>query len=175
MRKRNRAKTIVIIAGPNGAGKTTFARKCSVDQHEFPDFINADMIARGLSPVDPNKVSIAAGKDMLREIHQRVSRGDSFVFETTLSGLNYSRHIPNWRKKGYHVRLIFLALPSADAAVARVKIRMEQGGHGVPETVIRRRFELGKRNFENVYRKMVDSWVVYDNSDEHLKMIARKP
>jgi len=168
-------KKIFMIAGPNGAGKTTTAMPLILNTTMIYEFVNADEIARGLSPFDPAKASIEAGKVMLREIHQKVACDESFLFETTLSGLNYSRHIPDWQKKGYHVRLIFLALPSADAAVARVKIRMTQGGHGVPEPVIRRRFELGKKNFDRVYRGMVDSWVVYDSSGEKLSIIERKP
>jgi predicted ABC-type ATPase len=139
------------------------------------EFINADMIARGFSPIDPRKMSIEAGKLMLRQIHQRAARGEDFAFETTLSGLNYARHIPVWRAKGYHVRLVFLALPSADVAVARVKIRTDQGGHGVPELVIRRRFELGMRNFQQIYRGLVDSWSMYDSSGETPMLTEEMP
>ncbi|HEX4056135.1 MAG TPA: hypothetical protein VHX86_17880 [Tepidisphaeraceae bacterium] len=106
MRKRKRQKQIVIIAGPKGAGKTTFAEKFFLGNSGFPEFINADMIARGIAPLAPDAAAIASGKVMLREIHRKVRCGESFAFETTLSGLNYSRHIPIWRKKGYHVTLI---------------------------------------------------------------------
>jgi predicted ABC-type ATPase len=163
-KKRRNRKVIVIIAGPNGAGKTTFAEDFLAEVVGSPEFINADLIARGLSPSSPEKISIAAGKVMLRQIHRKVYRGESFAFETTLSGLNYSRHIPNWRRMGYHVRLIFLTLPSADAAISRVKIRVGQGGHNVSESVIHRRFELGLRNFEQIYRGLVNSWAIYDCS-----------
>ncbi len=165
-KKRRNRKVIVIIAGPNGAGKTTFAEQLLSDESGSPEFINADMIARALSPASPEKTSLAAGKVMLREIRGKVDRGENFAFETTLSGLNYSRHIPNWQLKGYHVRLLFMSLPLADTAVSRVKIRVGQGGHNISETVIRRRFELGRKNFEHVYRGLVDSWAVYDCSGE---------
>lgn len=175
MKKKNQERRIIIIAGPNGAGKTTFVQKFLLSQTGTPEFINAGMIARGLSPFAPAKVSLEASKVMLREIHRKVDLGESLVFETTLSGLNYSRHIPTWQKMGYHVRIVFLTLPSADAAIGRVRIRMAQGGHGVPESVIRRRFELGKRNFDEVYRGLVDSWAVYDNSGESPILRNKKP
>jgi predicted ABC-type ATPase len=145
-----------------GQGKTTFAAGLLARDSGTPEFINADMIAHGFSPSAPEKISIAAGKAMLREIHGKVSAGESFAFETTLSGRNYARHIPAWRKRGYRVRLIFLKLPSADVAVSRVKNRAMQGGHDVPESVIRRRFDLGWKNFEGLYRGLVDEWAVYD-------------
>ncbi len=160
-RQRNR---IVIIAGPNGAGKTTFAREFLPREAGCPVFINADLIARGLSPFAPEKVALQAGKLMLGEIVRKVSRGESFAFETTLSGMNYARWIPRWRKAGYHLKLVFLSLPAAELAVARVKSRVAQGGHDVSEEVIRRRFDAGRRNFEAVYRGLVDSWILYDNS-----------
>ena len=164
MRRSDSGKKIVIIAGPNGSGKTTFAQQFLPREAGCTDFINADLIARGLSPFDPDRASIQAGRIMLGQMAQRVKRQQSFAFETTLSGRNYIRHIPRWKQAGYHVKLIFLSLPSADLAVARVKARAAQGGHNVPESVVRRRFDAGLRNFNGVYRKLVDSWALYDNS-----------
>ena len=157
-------KKIVIIAGPNGAGKTTFAAEFLPREAGCPDFINADLIARGLSPFDPDKAALQAGRILLQQIARKVSRGESFAFETTLSGRNYAQHIPHWRRAGYHVKLIFLSLPSADLAVARVAARVAQGGHRVPENVIRRRFDAGYRNYHQLYRSLVSSWALYDNS-----------
>lgn len=157
-------KKIVIIAGPNGAGKTTFAQEFLPREADCPDFINVDLIAAGLSPFDPDRAALRAGRLVLEEIKRRVRAGESFAFETTLSGRNYVRLIPRWREAGYHVKLVFLALPTADIAVARVKARVAQGGHDVPEEVIRRRFDAGRRNFENLYRKLADTWALYDNS-----------
>src|ERR1041384_2136895 len=108
-RRQPRAKNIVIIAGPNGAGKTTFAQEFLLGEAECPDFINADLIARGLSPFAPEKAALQAGKIMLGEIARKVARNESFAFETTLSGLNYARHIPRWRQAGYFVKLVFLS------------------------------------------------------------------
>ena len=167
-----REKKIVIIAGPNGAGKTTFAREFLPQEAVCPDFINVDLIAAGLSPFAPERVALRAAKLMLGEIARRVRKGDSFAFETTLSGRNYARLIPSWRAVGYHVKLIFLSLPSADLAVARVATRVAQGGHAVPEDVVRRRFESGLRNFYEIYKPLVNNWMLYDNSDPTPRFIA---
>jgi predicted ABC-type ATPase len=161
----NAQKRIVIIAGPNGAGKTTFAREFLPHEADCPEFIDADLIARALSPFAPERAALRAGKFMLQEIARRVARGESFAFETTLSGVNYARHIRQWRKAGYHVKLFFLSLPSAEMAIRRVAARVAQGGHDVPTEVISRRFEAGLRNFETIYRYVVSGWVLYDNSD----------
>ena len=165
-RRRRRHPKIIIIAGPNGAGKTTFAEEYLVNEANCPAFINADLIARGLSPFAPEKAAVRAGKIMLSEIARKVDRGDSFAIETTLAGRNYASHIPVWRRRGYRVKLIFLSLPTADLAVARVAARVAQGGHHIAEDVIRRRFDSGQRNFREVYCKLVDNWILYDNSGE---------
>jgi predicted ABC-type ATPase len=158
------SKKIIIIAGPNGAGKTTFARWFLPLEAQCPQFINADLIAAGLSPFAPESAAIQAGRLMLEKIQNCASRGESFSFETTLSGLGYLRHIRQWRNDGYRVSLCFLALPTADIAVARVAERVRQGGHDIPENVIRRRFAAGRRNFEKHYRDSVSDWILYDNS-----------
>lgn len=157
-------KRIVIIAGPNGAGKTTFAREFLPNEAGCPFFVNADLIAAGLSPFAPELAAIKAGRLMLEAIAEHVSRGDSFAFETTLSGLSYVRMIPRWKLAGYVVKLIFLSLPDAEMALARVAARVAQGGHNVPEAVVRRRFYAGMRNFQQLYRPLVDDWQMYDNS-----------
>jgi predicted ABC-type ATPase len=155
---------IIIIAGPNGAGKTTFAHEFLPKEAECAEFINADLIARGLSPFAPEKAALAAGKIMLNQIATYVNARKSFAFETTLAGLNYARHIPKWRNAGYHVKLVFLSLPSALIAVGRVAARVRQGGHSIPEPVIRRRFDAGLKNFQSVYKRLVDSWALYDSA-----------
>lgn len=157
-------KKIIIIAGPNGAGKTTFARSFLPQEAQCPRFINADLIAAGLSPFAPETAAIKAGRLMLEEVAACVGRGESFAFETTLSGLGYLRHIDQWHAQGYRVDLYFLALPSAEAAVARVAERVSQGGHDIPEPVIRRRFVTGRRNFDQHYKTKVDTWALYDNA-----------
>jgi predicted ABC-type ATPase len=155
---------IIIVAGPNGAGKTTFAREFLPQEAGCPVFINADLIAAGLSPFAPERAAIQAGRLMLEVIDQHVAKRDGFAFETTLSGLGYARQIPQWRQMGYRVEIFFLGLPSADMAVERVAQRVRHGGHDVPEATIRRRFEAGKRLFTTVYQPLADQWVLYDNA-----------
>jgi predicted ABC-type ATPase len=158
------SKKIIIIAGPNGAGKTTFARSFLPKEAQCPRFINADLIAAGLSPFAPEAAAIRAGRLMLEEIAASVKQGESFAFETTLSGLSYLRHIRQWLGEGYHVSLFFLSLPNAETAIARVAERVRQGGHDVPELVIRRRFAAGLKNLEQLYKSVVNTWAVFDNA-----------
>lgn len=155
---------ILIIAGPNGAGKTTFANEFLPFEASCPVFVNADLIATGLSPFQPEAAAFRAGRVMLSEIAHHAAAGRSFAFETTLAGLTYARMIPAWRVSGYMVKLLFLALATPEEAIARVAMRVRQGGHSVPEPVIRRRFAAGLRNFRDVYRQRVDYWQWFDNS-----------
>jgi predicted ABC-type ATPase len=164
-------KKIVIIAGPNGAGKTTFARAFLPFEGGCPLFINADLIAAGLSPFDPGAAAFRAGRLMLAEIDRNAGEGESFAFETTLSGRAYARRILKWRASGYVVKLVFLSLPTADDAIARVARRVQHGGHDVPADVIRRRFASGLRNFLDIYRHRVDYWQWIDNSDMHAVLL----
>jgi len=157
-------KKIVILAGPNGAGKTTFAREFLPKEAACPRFINVDLIAEGLSPFDPEVAAFQAGRLMVQEMATLMRRRQNFAFETTLSGLRYARLIPQWRKKGYFVKLIFLRLPNPEMAIARVAARIAQGGHVVKEEVIRRRFLAGWRNFQQIYQPLVNAWIVYDNA-----------
>lgn len=157
-------KKIVILAGPNGAGKTTFAREFLPKEAAVPRFINVDLIAEGLSPFDPEVAAFQAGRIMVQEISSLVRRRENFAFETTLSGLRYARLIPEWREKGYFIKLIFLKLPNAEMAIARVAARVAQGGHAVPDKVIRRRFLSGWKNFIGIYQPLVDGWILYDNA-----------
>lgn len=159
-------KKIVIIAGPNGAGKTTFAREFLPNEAGCPIFVNADLIAAGIAPFQPETVAFRAGRLMLQEIAHHTAEGSSFAFETTLSGRTYAPMIDRWRAQGYIVKLIFLSLTSADEAVARVAIRVRQGGHNIPTDTIRRRFEAGRLHFRETYRSRVDFWQLFDNSGE---------
>ena len=157
------AKKIIIIAGPNGAGKTTFAREFLPNDEACLQFVNADLIAAGLSPFAPEAAALQAGRLMLTQIASHVAHGRSFALETTLSGVDYARQIPQWRAAGYAIALHFLALPNAEVAIQRVAQRIRQGGHNIPEAVIRRRFASGQANLAG-YCALVDVWDVYDNS-----------
>ncbi len=157
---------IVIFAGPNGAGKTTFARELLAAESDRVTFINADLIAAGLSPFAPDSAAMRAGRIMLQAIEEHASQRKSFAFETTLAARNYVRWIPQWQESGYEVVLHFLSLPDVETALSRVQQRVRQGGHDVPEHVIRRRFASGLKNFEDVYKSLVDAWLFYDSSND---------
>lgn len=163
--------TIIIIAGPNGAGKTTFAREFLPQEASCLRFINADLIAQGLSPFRPEVAAVRAARLMLEMIAEFVKHGESFAIETTLSGRTYARMIPQWKQAGYQVALFFLQLPSEDLAVSRVADRVSQGGNDIPEAVIRRRFHAGISNFHALYKPLVDDWRLYDNSGERPVLI----
>ena len=165
-------KRILIIAGPNGAGKTVFATDFLPNEANCPTFINADLIAAGLSPFRPDLAGIRAARLMLNMIHEYVEKEESFAFETTLSGRGYARRIHRWQQQGYRIKLFFLRLPTPEMAAARVRQRVAEGGHDVPDPVIRRRFHAGLSNFEFIYRDLVDEWALYDNSGENPVFLA---
>lgn len=154
---------VLIIAGPNGAGKTTFAYEFLPAEADCVEFVNADNIAAGLSPFQPESVAWEAGRLMLQRIGLLTQRGVSFALETTLSTRGYLKHIPRWQALGFQVELHFLKLPDADWAVRRVAERVCFGGHHIPEPTIRRRFVRGWKNFEH-YKKVVDTWTLYDSA-----------
>lgn len=157
-------RKIVVVAGPNGAGKTTFAREFLPQEADCPVFVNADLIAAGLSPFAPQDAAAQAGRLMLHELARHFAAGASFAFETTLSGRAYMQHIRAWRAAGYRVKLIFLQLDDVGTAIRRVAQRVRQGGHHIPEETIRRRFVAGLENFQRLYKPLVDSWALYDNT-----------
>lgn len=161
----------IIIAGPNGAGKTTFAREFLPIEARCPVFVNADLIAAGLSPFAPEVAAIKAGRIMLAEIDDHVAHGRSFALETTLSGRVYATKIRHWRTLGYRVSLFFLRLPTADMAIERVRLRVSQGGHNIPEAVVRRRFDAGLFHLTNTYQPIVDAWFLYDNQHRQPQLL----
>jgi len=169
---RHPIKNAIIIAGPNGAGKTTFAREFLPQEANCPTFINADLIAQGLSPFHPEAAALRAGRIMLELIADCLRRGESFAVETTLSGRGYAQMIAKWKLEGYRVTIFFLELPSAELAVQRVAMRVAQGGHHIPEPVIRRRFHAGKENFLRCYKILADEWRHYDNAIQEPVLLA---
>lgn len=154
--------TVYVIAGPNGAGKTTFAAKFLPDFVNCREFLNADLIAAGLSPFAPEAQYIRAGRLLLERIKELAAGKQNFGFETTLAGRTYARLFQKLRSEGYRIHLFFLWLPKADLAVTRVGNRVRQGGHNVPESDIRRRFETGLRNLFELYLPLLDAWVLYN-------------
>ena len=165
---------LYIIAGPNGAGKTTFAREFLPNYAECKNFINADLIAQGVAPFSPEAVAFHAGRLMLEEINHCVKRGEDFGFETTLSGRSYLGLIRRLKKLGYRVHFFFLLVPTVDLALTRVRERVREGGHDIPETVVRRRFGRSMQNFLAHYRQLGDSWIVFDNSGASPTIVAFK-
>ncbi len=160
------APRILIIAGPNGAGKTTFAKTFLPKEADCLNYVNADLIAAGLAPFQPELVAFQAGRIMLAELERLVAARFNFAFETTLSGRSFARKIPEWQSLGYVVDLIFLKLRTVRLAQRRVRARVRQGGHSIPSSVIRRRFVAGWSNFQFLYRPLVDNWLLYDNSED---------
>ena len=165
-------KKIIIIAGPNGAGKTTFAKHFLPKEAHTFHFINADLIAAGLAPFNPESVSFKAARLMLNELDEYTKAGESFAFETTLSGAHYLQRIQEWKNLGYIIKLWFIALSSPELAIFRVAERVAQGGHNIPEEVIRRRYKAGLENLPK-YQKVVDSWVLLDGDSTELEKIAQ--
>jgi predicted ABC-type ATPase len=165
-------KKIIIIAGPNGAGKTTFAKHFLPKEAHTFHFINADLIAAGLAPFNPESVSFKAARLMLNELDEYTKAGESFAFETTLSGAHYLQRIQEWKNLGYIIKLWFIALSSPELAISRVAERVVQGGHNIPEEVIRRRYKAGLENLTK-YQKVVDSWVLLDGDSTELEKIAQ--
>lgn len=160
-----RRPLVIVLAGPNGAGKSTSAAHLLRGAFAVEEFVNADTIAQGLSAFRPEAAAVAAGRIMLGRLRFLASERRDFAFETTLSGRGHARWISLLRAAGYRAHLIFLALPSADLAVARVAERVRRGGHDVPEEVVRRRFVSGLRKLFETYSDAVDAWQVYDNAD----------
>ncbi len=157
---------IVILAGPNGAGKSTSAPSILRDALGVDEFVNADVIARGLSGFEPERAALAAGRIMLARLRELARQRRTFAFETTLSSRSFAPWIPEQIRTGYQFHLVLLWLPSPDFAVARVAARVREGGHDVPEETILRRYEAGLRNFFRLYQPMATTWGFWDNSTE---------
>lgn len=155
---------VYIIAGPNGAGKTTFAREFLPTYANCKIFINADLIAQGLSPFDPERAAFRAGRLMLEEIETQAARGEDFGFETTLSGKGHLHIVRALKKRGYEVHIFYLWVPSAELTLARIKERVLRGGHDVAEAVVRRRFGRSIGHFLGPYGRLADRWTLFDNS-----------
>lgn len=164
---------VVVVAGPNGSGKSTAAPALLRDYLGMTEFVNADVIAQGLSGFGSDAVAIQAGRIMLERVHELAERRADFAFETTLASRSFARWLRELRDAGYRTNLLFLWLPSPEMAVARVASRVQQGGHNVPEETIRRRYNAGMRNFFRLYLPVVDAWMLFDNSSaESHQLIA---
>lgn len=161
-------KEAILIGGANGAGKTTLARQLLPIEHPQVVFLNADEIQREATEIQH---PVRAARELLRRLEVHVARGDSFMLETTLASDAHARRIPKWHQQGYRVILYFIELPSPDLAVARVAHRVAKGGHHVPETDVRRRFQRGLNNFENVFKPIVDEWYHWRSDEQALSLV----
>ena len=163
---------VIVISGANGAGKSTLAPFLLRDTFGILEYVNADTIAEGLSAFAPEKAAFEAGKTMLKRLDELAAERRDFAFETTLASRSYAKRIFDLKSAGYRFHLIFLWLESAQLAVERVRSRVRSGGHNIPETTIRRRYERGRANFVNLYKPLADSWQVFNASKEIPQKIA---
>jgi predicted ABC-type ATPase len=173
MSRRKRRPRCIVIAGPNGSGKTTFAREYLPKVAGVIPFVNADLIAQGLSPLDPGGAAVAAGRVLLREVNRLAAARADFAFETTLSGLSYARLLKAWKADGYVIEIAYLRLRSPTLAIRRIAARVRQGGHNVPRADVLRRYVRGWDNFQLIYRPLADEWAIYDNSHATPTLIER--
>ena len=167
-------KDVFVIGGPNGAGKSTASNQILPISLSLLNFLNADEIARGLAPFDPDRAAIAAGRTLIEGIDAFVRSGESFAFETTCAGRGHLQRLRMCRAAGYRITLIFLWLPSSDVALARVAQRVAHGGHGIPHDVVVRRYAGGLRNMRHHYLPLVDIAIIYDNFERGRVLIAEK-
>jgi predicted ABC-type ATPase len=163
-----------LVAGPNGAGKTTYVRRFLPQEMRCREFVNADLIAAGLSPFAPDQAAFEAGRIMLRRLRDLAAQRVDFSFETTLSGKTYAPLLRKWRTEGYRIRLDFLWIPDLGITRQRVRQRVSKGGHNIPEEVQMRRFHLGIRNLAEFYRPLVNEWRLYDNTGHRPHLVAQE-
>lgn len=169
----NGGRALYIIAGCNGAGKTTASMTVLPEVLHCREFVNADEIAKGLSPFRPEEVAVQAGRLMLERIDRLLARGETFAIETTLATRSYARLVRRAKAVGYTVLLLFFWLPSPEMAEMRVAQRVAEGGHDIPREVIRRRYWLGLRNLLEIYAPEVDVWSMYDNGGPMRPIVDR--
>lgn len=167
-------QNVYVIAGPNGSGKTTFAQEFLPKYAHCSNFVNADLIAQGLSPFSPYVVAIKAGKLLLEQIHKLADKNVDFAFETTLAGKRHAIFLKELKEKGYAVHLFFLWIPSKELALARIKERVARGGHNVADEDVRRRFDRSINNFLILYKPLLDTWNLFDNSTASPRLIAKE-
>ena len=168
------ARDIVVLGGPNGAGKTPAARVLLPGALGIREFVNADEIARGLSPFNETSVAVTAGRLMIERMRHLVQTGESFAFETTCAGLGHIELLRRCRAQGWRVTLLYLWLPSPQAAIDRVARRVQEGGHDIPADVIVRRYWKGLANMQRSYLPLADVAAIYDNSDVARILIAER-
>ncbi|MEH2123862.1 zeta toxin family protein [Nostoc sp.] len=164
--------SLYIIGGANGSGKTTVSMSLLPNFLDCFEYVNADAIAAGLSPLNPDSMAIEAGRLMIMRLRTLSNSGSDFAFETTLAARSFAPFIIGCRAKGYTINLIYFWLQSVDLAVERVAARVASGGHSIPEDVIRRRYQQGRKNLISLYLPLCDRWIMYDNSNNDTRLVA---
>lgn len=167
-------KRLFIISGCNGAGKTTASYTILPELLDCEEFVNADEIAKGISPFNPDSAAIQSGRLMLNRINDLIKKRQDFAFETTLSTKSYRNLILKAKQENYQITLLFFWLRTPELAVKRVETRVREGGHNILEPIIRRRYDNGLKNFFNIFESSVDEWIFIDNSGEPYEIIAQK-
>jgi predicted ABC-type ATPase len=165
-----RKKELIIIAGPNGSGKTTFA-KSFLKEFEY-EFLNADEIAKKLTGEGKRGGNINAGKEYFKRVEKLKKENKNIILESTLSGLFLGKLITDFKKKRYRIKILFIVLNSPDICIERIKHRVSRGGHHVPDEDVRRRFYRGKKNFWSRYKRAVDHWMLYNNTESGFELVA---
>lgn len=163
---------VYLIGGANGSGKTTVAKRILPTFLEVLEYVNADEIATGLSPFNPESVAIQAGRLMLERLEDLKESNANFAFETTLAARNFARFLQKCKDSGYTVNLIYFWLETPELAIERVRRRVASGGHNIPEDVIRRRYERGRTNVIQLYLPLCDTWIIYNNSNDEPQLVA---
>ncbi len=166
--------TLYLIAGPNGAGKTTFASRFLPEESGELEFVNVDLIARGLSPFDPDAAAAAAGRIALTRVGRLIRERKTFAWETTLSGRTTKAWVLKAKDAGYFIKLVFVWIQSLEESIERIQRRVREGGHAVPAQDVRRRFLKTLRNFFNDFCPLADAWKLFDNSHQSLRLVAAK-
>jgi predicted ABC-type ATPase len=164
---------VFVIGGCNGAGKTTASLAILPALLNCQEFVNADAIAAGLSPLNPDSVAVMAGRMMLHRMQDLRSLGVDFAFETTLAARSFAPFLRDCKQQGYRVTLLYFWLQNPELAIQRVALRVASGGHSIPEDTIRRRYDRGRRNLVELYLPLADTWMVFDNTQNPSELVAR--
>jgi len=165
---------IIVVGGPNGAGKSTFAYSLLLSEFGITEFVNADTIAKGISAYNYEDVAFKAGRIMLQRLRQLISEGKDFAFETTLSAKSFIPFLRNAKLAGYKITIIYFWVESSELAIIRIKQRVKEGGHFIKDKIVKRRYKRSINNFRNSYIKLVDDWMIFDNSKDEPILIAKK-